>query len=679
MDAASLNTLTVLSLSLLASVGGAFLSIILKRFDGAARVAAALLGIVAALLGVGAGVLMIVAPSAGVIQLTGPLFLVDFTVQLSPLAGLLVAVISLLAFASWVYSLSYVKEYEGKAGVLGFFMNLFIPAMLLVITVDNAFWFIVFFEVMSLTSYFLVIVDQNDEANRAGLLYLIMSHCGLVLVMVAFFVMSSQTGSLSFSSFRAFEFGPLVASLVFILTFIGFGFKAGLVPLHSWLPLAHPSAPSHVSALMSGGMIKIGIFGIVKVCFDLLSTSGIQLWWGILILVVGTVSSVIGVAYALAEHDIKRLLAYHSCENVGIIALGVGAGVVGMAIGEPLLAGIGLMAGLYHLFNHAVFKALLFLGAGSVMFRTHTKNMEHMGGLAHTMPVTAACFLIGSLAISAIPPLNGFVSEWFTYQSLFEAALSGDVAITLVAVFSAVALALTGALAVTCFVKAYGVTFSGRPRSDAARHAREVPGPMLVSMVVLALVCVAFGLGAPALAPVMGSIAEATALVAAPPVAEGALLVGAAPGAVASPLLIALLLAGTVAVVALLKKLLSRAKRVEHDDPWACGYQPDAHMPVVATNFAENVVHVFRPLYLIRTKVGDWCHGFVGLFDRQERTAGTVAREAPDHRPVLGSVVRLMEWLGQKARAIEGGNYQVYCLYIMAALVVLLLLDVAFI
>jgi hydrogenase-4 component B len=678
MDSASLSVLTVFSLSLSASAIGALLSIILKRSDGASRIVAALFGIVAALLGVGAGVLVILSPPATVIQLLGPFLLVDLTLQFNALAGLLITVISLLAFASWVYSLSYVKEYKGKAGTLGFFMNLFIPAMLLVIVVDNAFWFIVFFEVMSLTSYFLVIVDQDSDANRAGLLYLIMSHCGLMLVMIAFFIMSSQTGSLSFSSFRAFEFGPLVASLVFLLTFVGFGFKAGLVPLHSWLPLAHPSAPSHVSALMSGGMIKIGIFGIVKVAFDLLSTSGIQLWWGIVVLIIGAVSSVIGVAYALAEHDIKRLLAYHSCENVGIIALGVGVGMVGLAIDQPLLAGIGLMAGLYHLFNHALFKALLFLGAGSVMFRTHTKNMEHMGGLSRTMPVTAACFLTGSLAISAIPPLNGFVSEWFTYQALFGAALSGDVAITLVAVFSAVALALTGALAVTCFVKAYGVTFSGKPRSDAARHAREVPGSMLLGMIVLAVVCVAFGLGAPIIAPIMSRIAGAVAFVPVPLVAEGATLVGAAPGATMSTPLIAFLLIGTVVVVALFKKAFSKAGRAEREDPWACGYQPDAHMPVVATSFAENVVTVFKPLYLARTKVGDWCHDLVGLVDRQDAEAEAASPEPPDYRPVLGSVVRLMEWLGARARLIESGNYRLYCLYIMAALIVLLLLDVAF-
>jgi hydrogenase-4 component B len=679
MDAASLNLLNLFALSLLVSVSGAVLSIVLKRADAAARVVAALFGIAAALLGAGAGLLMIFNPPTEVIQLLGPFLLVDFTLQFNPLAGLLVTVISVLALTSWIYSFSYVKEYQGKAGVIGFFMNLFIPAMLLVVTADSAFWFIVFFEVMSLTSYFLVIIDQNDEANRAGLLYLIMSHCGLVLAMIAFFIMASQTGSLSFSSFRSFEFEPLISSLVFLLTFVGFGFKAGLVPLHSWLPLAHPSAPSHVSALMSGGMIKIGIFGIVKVCFDLLAASGVQLWWGIVILIVGAVSSVIGVAYALAEHDIKRLLAYHSCENVGIIALGVGAGVVGLATDQPLLAGLGLMAGLYHLFNHAIFKALLFLGAGSVMFRTHTKNMEHMGGLAHVMPVTAACFLIGSLAISAIPPLNGFVSEWFTYQSLFDAALGGDVSITLVAVFAAVALALTGALAVTCFVKAYGVTFSGKPRSAAAGHAREVPAPMLVGMIALALICVVFGLGAPVIAPVMGQIAAATAAVASPSVAEGITLVGAAPGAVVSTPIIAFLLIGTIIVVALFKRLFSRAGRAERDEPWACGYQPDAHMPVVAANFAENVVQVFKPLYLVRTKVGDWCHGLVGLIDRQVDETESIPWEVPDHRPVLGSVVRLMEWLGQRVRSIEGGNYQVYCLYIMAALVILLLLDVAFI
>jgi hydrogenase-4 component B len=567
--------------------------------------------------------------------------------------------------------------------------------MLLVITADNAFWFIVFFEVMSLTSYFLVIIDETEKAMKAGLQYLIMSHCGLMMVMIAFFIMGSMAGSLNFADFRALELSPALASVVFLLAFVGFGFKAGLVPLHSWLPQAHPSAPSHVSALMSGGMIKIGIFGIIKVAFDLLGASGGQVWWGVVVLIIGAVSSVIGVAYALVEHDIKRLLAYHSCENVGIIALGLGAGMVGWAADLPLLAGFGLMAALYHLFNHAIFKALLFLGAGSVMFRTHTKNMELMGGLSKVMPITAACFLIGSLAISAIPPLNGFVSEWFTYQSLFQAALSGDVVVISVAVFAAVALALTGALAVMCFVKAYGVTFSGLPRSKAAASAREVPVTMLIGMVVLAAFCIILGLGAPIIAPIMEQVAASTAAVGVSQVAAGTTLVGTAPGALVSTPMVAILLIGLVIVVAAVKRMFTREARVQQKEPWACGYEPDGSMPVIASSFAKNVMAAFRPLYTIRVAVVQFASSLVGLLDggnkakfALEAAEAATTTAAPAHaehheddheRPsVIDSLERLIQWIGKLTKSIEGGNYQVYCVYIMAALALLLLLNMVF-
>ena len=247
---------------------------------------------------------------------------------------------------------------------------------------------------------------------------------------------------------------------------------------------------------MSGGMIKIGIFGICKVCFDLLGAAGGEVGWGVLVIVIGAVSSVLGVVYALGEHDLKSLLAYHSVENIGIILLGVGVGIYGWAADLPWLAAIGLLAGLYHLVNHAMFKGLLFLGAGSVLHATGTRNMEVLGGLAKVMPITAVCFLIGSLAISAIPPLNGFVSEWFTYQGLIGAAMDGGIFMRIVFAFAVVALAITGALAVTCFVKAFGVTFLARPRSEAAEHAHEVPAPMTIAMVILTVACIALGLGA---------------------------------------------------------------------------------------------------------------------------------------------------------------------------------------
>ena len=305
----------------------------------------------------------------------GPFPFAHFVVRLDSLAAFMVMVISLLVTVSALYSLNYVQEYLGRgAWSMGFFLNLFIASMVALVVMDNAFWFIILFEMMSLASWFLVIADQDDKSIRAGLLYFFIAHAGSVLIMIAFFLMWRESGSLDFDSFRQLSLSPAMASVVFLLGFFGFGAKAGMLPLHSWLPQAHPAAPSHASALMSGVMVKIGIFGIIKVGIDLLGAT--QGWWGIVVLGFGAVSSVLGVMYALAEHDIKRLLAWHTVENIGIILMGVGVAMVGMANDMPVLATIGLLGAIYHLLNHAVFKGLLFLGAGAVIYRIHTRDME---------------------------------------------------------------------------------------------------------------------------------------------------------------------------------------------------------------------------------------------------------------------------------------------------------------
>ncbi|MEI8631308.1 proton-conducting transporter membrane subunit [Vibrio sp. PP-XX7] len=279
------------------------------------------------------------------------------------------------------------------------------------------------------------------------------------------------SGSLNFSDFTHLNLPVWESSVIFLLAFFGFGAKAGMITLHGWLPMAHPAAPSHASALMSGVMVKIGIFGIIKV--GLVFLGGSQAWWGYIVLGFGAVSSVLGVMYALAEHDIKRLLAYHTVENIGIILMGVGVAMIGVATGHPTFAALGLLGALYHLLNHAVFKGLLFLGAGSVIFRTHTKDMEKMGGLGKLMPYTAIAFLIGTMAISALPPLNGFVSEWFIYQSLFSMSQQSHLPMLIAGPIGVVMLAITGALACMCFVKVYGICFTGAPgRSKLATRKR---------------------------------------------------------------------------------------------------------------------------------------------------------------------------------------------------------------
>ena len=430
-----MDSMTLFIASLAVSCIGALASVLLIKADNAAKTAGCLIGAAAAVLSFVAGIQAVLGDVTSVDTIVFFPF-AHFQLLLNQLSGLFVALISVLAFAGSIYGLNYFDEYPGKKGRAGFFFNTFVASMMLVITADNVFWFLVAFELMSLTSYFLVVIEENENSIHGGWLYFVIAHVGFVLIMASFLTMTNFAGgsfSLCVISART-QFSPAVASVCFVLAFFGFGAKAGIIPLHGWLPKAHPEAPSNVSALMSGGMIKIGIFGILKVGLDLLSASGVQVWWGLMVMVFGAISSVLGVAFALQEHDIKRLLAYHSVENIGII-LARRRRLHGRAwrwatrSASPSLA---LMAALYHTFNHAMFKGELFLGAGALLYSTGTRNMEKMGGLFRRMPATAICFLVGALAISAIPPFNGFVSEWFTYQSLFNAAMQGDKAVMIV-------------------------------------------------------------------------------------------------------------------------------------------------------------------------------------------------------------------------------------------------------
>lgn len=664
----------MLLVSTVVSIVGAIVALCLSKAENTAKVVACLFGIVAACCSIIAGATGIFGAEQFICFAT-PFNFANFTLLINPLSGLLLVPINILALVAWIYGLAYFDEYKGMGlGAIGFFMNLFVASMNMVLTVDNAFWFLVFFELMSLTSYFLVIVEQKPQSIKGGFLYFIMAHVGFFMIMLSYLIMAANTGSFEFATFRATQFSPAIASLCFILAFCGFGCKAGMFPFHSWLPQAHPAAPSNVSALMSGGMIKIGIFGIVKVGLDLLGSCEIQLWWGLVILVIGALSSVLGVAYALGEHDIKKLLAYHSVENIGIILLGIAIGYMGMALNQPVIAVLGIMAGLYHVLNHAMFKGLLFLGAGSVLYTTGSRNMEIMGGLARVMPATAMCFLIGSLAISAIPPLNGFVSEWFIYQSMFSVAITGDIIVRFFAAFAAVSLAITGALAVTCFVKAYGVTFLGAPRSEAAANAKEVPASMRIGMIILAVMCVCLGIGAPWVAPVMQNIAAATTGQATIAVASGLDIANPAIGSVVSTPMLAILLIACVLVPVAARSLFSKGGVATDRDPWACGYALDPEMPVVATTFAAEVKMFLKPIYAAREAVVSTAGSFQAIFGNV--VSGAAKAETVGDKYVVAGTASFVNWISKQVQKIEGGNFRVYIIYIVVALVFFLALAV---
>ncbi|RPH33984.1 hydrogenase 4 subunit B, partial [bacterium] len=421
----------------------------------------------------------------------------ELSLHLDSLSAFFLLVISIVGTFVSLYSPGYAAHTAGagRTGILVFLYNLFLLMMAGVVIAGDAILFLILWEVMSLTTFFLIVFDKKSSASRrAGFLYVIMTHGGTAFLVVMFLLLFASTGSFSFSTLQGAgaTIPEPVKTIIFLCALVGFGTKAGIIPLHIWLPEAHPAAPSNVSALMSGVMIKTGIYGMVRVFFGFLGP-GAE-WWGILVLVLAVTSSVLGVLYALMEHDLKRLLAFHSIENIGIILMGIGAAMLFSASGNHPLAALALLAGLYHVLNHAVFKGLLFLGAGSVVNATGTRNMEKLGGLVRRLPATAALFLVGSIAISALPPLNGFVSEWLTFQALLQGFTIASLAVKIAIPLTVALLALTGALAAACFVKAFGITFLGLPRSEAASAAHEPGKLMLGAMGGLAFLCFLLGI-----------------------------------------------------------------------------------------------------------------------------------------------------------------------------------------
>jgi formate hydrogenlyase subunit 3/multisubunit Na+/H+ antiporter MnhD subunit len=467
--------------------------------------------------------------------------------------------------------------------------------MNLVLLADDAFAFLISWEFMSLTSWALVIAHHRAPGTlRAGYVYLVMASLGTLALLLAFGLLAGSVGGYSFDAMRSVMPSSALAAIVLVLVLFGTGSKAGLVPLHAWLPLAHPAAPSHVSALMSGVMTKVAVYGFVRIVFDLL---GEPSWWsGLLVLLVGGVTAVLGVLYALMKHDLKELLAYHTVENIGIIFIGLGLALAFQANGMNAAAALALTAALFHVFNHSLFKSLLFFGAGAVLRATGERDMERQGGLIHRMPATAAFFLVGCMAISALPPLNGFVSEWLTFQAILLSPNLPQWGLKLLVPVVGALLALSAALAAACFIKAYGITFLGRPRSPEAASAREVDRFSLIAMGLFTLLCVLVGIlpgfVVDALAPVTSALLGAHL-----PVQRALPWLSLVPiGAGRSSyngLLVLLFIAGSAALVTLaIHRLASRAAR--RGPAWDCGY-PDANPAnqYTAGSFAQPIRRVF--------------------------------------------------------------------------------------
>ena len=490
--------MTLLLLAMAILLAGAMAVLLLSRVDRNLSWLCAGSVVIAAVLGCIPAIQVLLGGTAEQLHFPWPVPFGEFFIELDPLSAWFLLPTLLLSALSAIYGVGYLRSWQGRRslGPVWFFYCLLVLGMVLVLLARNAVLFLVAWELMALASFFLVTFEHERESVReAGWIYFVATHLGTAFLLAFFLLLARETGSMDFTVWaeKGIQTQGL-AGILFLLAVVGFGTKAGFMPLHVWLPEAHPAAPSHVSALMSGVMIKTGIYGLLR-AFTFLGTP--PLWWGWGLIAIGLTSGVLGVLFALAQHDLKRLLAYHSVENIGIIALGLGVGLLGMSTGSSMLIVLGFGGALLHVVNHALFKGLLFLGAGAVLHGTETLEIDHLGGLLKRMPWTAVTFLMGAVAISGLPPLNGFVSEFLIFLGAFKGGIStaGAIAVPLLALIAG--LALIGGLAVACFTKAFGIVFLGEPRSEHVSQAHEAGWTMRLPMLALAAGCVLIGLLAP--------------------------------------------------------------------------------------------------------------------------------------------------------------------------------------
>ncbi|HVZ64461.1 MAG TPA: proton-conducting transporter membrane subunit [Lacunisphaera sp.] len=582
--------------------------------------------------------------------------------RLDGISALFLALLGVVGSAASIYGHEYWTDaahpHSARAGRL--WWSVLLLSLLGTLLAANGLHFLIAWEVFTLSAYFLITLDrERPEVRAAGWLYLGASHAAVLALFAFFAVLAVRTGSWDLGPMRdRLELAPL-----FWLALFGFGLKAGLFPLHIWLPSAHANAPSHVSAILSGVTIKMGIYGLVRFSSWMPLPAGA----GWVIALLGVVSAVLGVAFALGQHDLKRLLAYHSVENIGIILIGLGFAIVAVEHGHAVWGALALAGGLLHVWNHGLFKALLFLGAGSVLHATGTREMSLLGGLWKAMPWTAGLFALGAAAISGLPPLNGFVSEWLVYLGLFDAALAprpeilaAPGAVAGGAMVAAILLAVTGALALACFAKVCGVVFLGAPRSARARRAHECEAPMRSAMLLLAVTCAMIGLVPVAFWPAVARAAGAWD----PAWAGSAAPVSLAPLAAAQ---VMLALGAIVAAAWLARRV--RAGKSERAPTWDCGYvAPTPRMQYTAASFASTITEWF-----------DWILRPVRHEERPVElfpVAATYAQHTPE--TVLEHVVEpaavMVDRIAQAARRLQHGRLQSYLLYLVIGLAALALL-----
>jgi hydrogenase-4 component B len=660
---------------------GAASAVVLNRKDRLCSYASFMSAAIAALLGIIFSISVIFGDTFSFDLSSGSYLKFGFFVD--KLAAFFILVISISVFAVSIYSTGYVRKYFGKKniGYLGFLYNIFILSMIFVASADNAVMFLIVWELMSVVSYFLVVFEhEKPETRKAGFIYIVMTHIGTGFIMLSFLLFVGTSASYNFATFA--EAGktmtPLLKDLAFIFALIGFGTKAGIVPLHIWLPYAHPEAPSNVSALMSGVMIKIAIFMLIRVFFDFLGAS--HVWWGYLVLTLGTISAILGILYAVVESDIKRMLAFSSIENIGIILIGIGASMIFFASGKPVLASIAAIAALYHLLNHSIFKGLLFMGAGSILYSTHTKNIEELGGLIKKMPKSAILILIGVLSIAALPPFSGFMSEWLTFQSLLLGFNLNESFPMIILSISAAFLALTGALAAYCFLKFFGIGFLALPRSKHAEHAKEANRPMLIGMGIFASLSILLGILPFYVLPILERIAAsftgnpdsftfgAFATFAIP---SGAISSGMI--SLSTPVILAIIVIFMLFLIMIL--FLNNKKKQPVYETWGCG-QPvsTSRNEYTATAFSKPVQVWFKSLYRPAREI-DVTYSTSPLLKESFKFESKIEQviEQYLYEPVVDFVITR----SRKLLIIRTGSIHTYLSYIFGTLVILFMYVIA--
>lgn len=626
---------------------------------------ARLLYVVSGLVGLVLAALSIVSLGRPAQTMTLPLGLPDlpFHLRLDALSSLFLVMEGVTAFGVSLHAAGYFRTLDEAAKHLaGLWYNLFLGGMALVMLADDAYVFMVAWELMAISSYFLVTTDHRiDEIRRAGFLYLLMAHVGAVALLLAFGVIEGGHGAYTFDAMRAATPSPFWAAVAFLLALFGFGAKAGLVPVHVWLPEAHPAAPSPVSALMSGVMLKTAIYGLLRVTLDLLPTQ--PAWWGTVLIVLGLVSALYGVIFAAVQSDIKRLLAWSSIENIGIIVTGIGLALVFRAEGKAQLAALAMTAALYHVLNHALMKGLMFTGTGSVLHATGTRQMGGLGGLVRAIPWTALLLLIGVFALAGLPPLNGFVSEWLLLQAfLFTPGLTQPYLNMLIPV-AAAAVVLAAALAAYVMVKFYGVTFLGQPRNPELRQAHDAGWFERLGMLWLAGGCIVFGL-LPALPLALIAPTSSLLLGAAIPAPSGLLLTPIDPDRASYAPGVFFAVIAVVFLLAVMWVRLVYHGRLRRGAAWDCGYpEQDARMQDTAEGFGQPIRHIFETFMIVEREVPD-------PFDRRPRYRGATL----DRLWFLLYVplARLVGWLSEQAARLQHGRIQWYLFYSFATLVFLL-------